>query len=112
MVKTKAELEDIAKAYVQSLAEKNIRIEKVLVFGSYGRGNAMDGSDIDLVFISRDFDRYNLLQRQRILAACRPGLVRTDVLAYSPSMIEQRRAESLLIQQILADGKTLFSEAA
>ena len=112
MVKTKTELETIARDYVRNLAEKNIRIEKVLVFGSYGRGNAIEGSDIDLAFISRDFDRYNLLQRQQILASCRPGLVRTDVLAYSPSMIEKRRSESHLIQQILADGKTLFSEAA
>lgn len=112
MVKTKNELEAIAQQYVTNLSEKGIHVEKVLVFGSYGRGTATEKSDIDLAFISPDFDRYNLLQRQRILAACRPGLVCTDVLAYSPAMLQKRREDSPLIQQIFFEGKTLFSAAA
>ncbi len=112
MVKTKTELEFIAKEYVKKLAENGIRIQQVIVFGSYGRGTATERSDIDLVYISKDFDRFNLLERQKVLSRCRPGLVRTDVLAYSPSMIEKRRMESPFIQQFLNEGQTLFSEAA
>ena len=112
MVKTKIELEAIAHQYVERLAEKGIHIEKVIVFGSYGRGAATEKSDIDLAFISPDFDRYNLLQRQIILASCRPGLIRTDVLAYSPSMIQKKRQDSFLVQQILSDGLTIFPAAA
>lgn len=112
MVKTKTELESLAKVYALNLAEKGIRIEKVLVFGSYGRGTATERSDIDLVFISPDFERFNLLERQKILAACRPGLVRTDVLGYSSLMLQRRRADSFLVQQILLEGKTLFPAAA
>src|SRR5258705_84936 len=102
MVKTKIELEQIVKAYVSNLREKGIQVEKVIVFGSYGRGTATENSDIDLAFIAKDFDRYNLFQRQKLLASCRPGLVRTDVLAYSPSMLEARRSQSPLVQQILS----------
>jgi predicted nucleotidyltransferase len=112
VVKTKAELELLAKTYALNLAKKGIRVEKVVVFGSYGRGTATEKSDIDLAFISADFERFNLLERQKILAACRPGLVRTDVLGYSPSMIQRKRAESALVQNILAEGMTLFPAAA
>jgi uncharacterized protein len=112
MVKTKTELETLAHHYVRNLAAQGIRVEKVIVFGSYGRGTATPESDIDLAFIAADFDRYNLLQRQRILASCRPGLIRTDVLAYSPSMLEKRRHKSSLIEQILTEGITVFSVAA
>jgi predicted nucleotidyltransferase len=111
-VKTKAELQTIAHQYVERLAEKGIHIEKVIAFGSYGRGAATEQSDIDLAFISSDFDRYNLLERQQILASCRPGLIRTDVLAYSPSMLQKKRQESSLVQQILSEGMTIFPAAA
>ena len=112
MVKTKTELEAIVRQYIDNLRVHQIQIEKVIVFGSYGRGTATERSDIDLVFISKDFDRYNLLQRQKILASCRPGLVCTDVLAYSPSMLEKRRDQSTLIQQILSEGIAIFPAAA
>jgi uncharacterized protein len=112
MVKTKADLELLAAEYVRNLKAHNIRIEKVIVFGSYGRGEATEGSDIDLAFISSDFDRFNLLQRQRILASCRPGLIRTDVLGFSPSMLEVKRDASHLINQILSEGLTVFPRAA
>lgn len=111
MVKTKAELEAIVQQYIQKLRDHHIRVEKVIVFGSYGRGTATEQSDIDLAFISSDFDRYNLFQRQMILASCRPRLVRTDVLGYSPAMLDKRR-QSPLIQQILSEGKSVFPIAA
>src|SRR3989344_7065035 len=111
MVKTRVELEQIAKAYVEKLREKGIRAERVIVFGSYGRGTATERSDIDLAFIAKDFDRYNLFKRQKLLASCRPGLVRTDVLAYSPSMLETRQKQSPLIQQIMSEGMTVFPVA-
>jgi len=111
MVKTKAELETLAQQYVRNLVAHGIKVEKVILFGSYGNGTATENSDIDFAFISNDFDRHNLLQRQKILAACRPGMERTDVLAYSPSMLEKRRHESLLIQNIL-EGETVFQAAA
>ena len=112
MVKTKAELESIAQHYMARLAEHHISVEKVIVIGSYGRGTPADDSDIDLIFVSRDFDGHNLLQRQRILASCRPGLARTDVLGYSPSMLEKRREHSPLVQQIFSEGVALFPAAA
>jgi predicted nucleotidyltransferase len=109
MVKTKTELKKIANDYVKRLRNQRIRVEKVILFGSYGRGTPRDDSDIDLAFISEDFDRYNLLERQRILANCRQGFTPTDVVAYSPAMLNKKKRSSTLIQQILADGVTLFA---
>jgi len=112
MVKTRTELEAIAKQYVENLALQGVQTQRVIVFGSYGRGTATSLSDIDLAFISSDFDRFNLLQRQQILASCRPGLVRTDVIGYSPSMLDRKKLTSPLVQQILSEGMTIFKLAA
>jgi hypothetical protein len=50
--------------------------------------------------------------QQKVLDSCRPGLVRTDVLAYSLSMLEKRHNQSLLIQQILSEGISIFPATA
>ncbi len=42
MVKTQDDLTAIAKHYLETLATKGIRVEKVIVFGSYGRGTATE----------------------------------------------------------------------
>ena len=52
--------------------EKRIRIEKIILFGSYAKGKFMKDSDIDLIVLSRDFSRMDpdrrldLLQRARV----------------------------------------------
>ena len=111
MAKTKAEIEAIARQYVDNLRACQVHVERVILFGSYGRGTPTDRSDMDLAFVSKDFDHYNLLQRQTILASCRPGLVRTDVLGYSPAMLERKRDQSPLVRQILSEGITVYPAA-
>lgn len=56
--------------YKQDL-EKKIRIDRIILFGSYAKGNTHKDSDIDLVVLSDDFKkmttdrRLDLLQRER-----------------------------------------------
>ncbi len=47
-------LKKIINQYRKAL-EKRIRIEKMILFGSYARGTPRDYSDIDLAIISPDF---------------------------------------------------------
>ncbi len=54
------------KAYISKLREKQIRIDKVLLFGSFYRGNAHKDSDIDLAIVSRSFGR-NPLKENKFL---------------------------------------------
>lgn len=108
MVKTKSELKAIAQSYVNGLRARNINVDKIILFGSYGRGKPRKDSDIDLAFISKDFEKYNLFERQKILSECRKGFLPTDVIAYSPDMVEQKRNSSPLVRQILNEGITLY----
>ena len=70
MVKTPPQLKRAINRYVASL-NQYIRIEKVILFGSYADGRAHDLSDIDLAVISPDFDGKSLYKRAALLAKAR-----------------------------------------
>ena len=109
MVATRQEIEAIATDYVRSLKKHGIRVEEVILFGSYARGDARDNSDIDLAFISDDFEKYNAVERQRLLAACRNGFAPTEVVGYSRRMLREKASSSPLAEAVLSKGQPLHT---
>lgn len=67
MVATSAELEKAILDFVERL-KKGIRVEAIVLFGSYARGNPHEWSDIDLAVISPDFEGMPVWQRQKTIA--------------------------------------------
>jgi uncharacterized protein len=63
MVATAAELESSIRRFVE-LLEKGLRIEAIVLYGSYARGNAYEDSDIDVAVISPDFEGLPINRRQ------------------------------------------------
>jgi hypothetical protein len=114
-VHTSEELKNIIARYVAAL-QKHIRIYKVILFGSYARGNPRRESDIDLAVISPDFnkdplDDLYLLSQSRATASwdiealpyslqqyehCEPGsflheIICTGVIVYDGEQTNRRR---------------------
>lgn len=54
MVKTEAQVRDIISQYIKYLSEQ-IRVNKVILYGSYAEGTATAESDIDIAIVSPDF---------------------------------------------------------
>ncbi|MBI3754431.1 MAG: nucleotidyltransferase domain-containing protein [Deltaproteobacteria bacterium] len=67
MVKTRQEIKRIIKRYVEELKNLGITPEKIMIYGSYAKGHPREGSDIDLIVISKDFRGKNLRERLEIL---------------------------------------------
>lgn len=53
-------LRDLIAAYSAALEERGVRVERIVLFGSYSAGTARPDSDIDVAVVSPDFgrDRY------------------------------------------------------
>ena len=56
----KPEIKELIEKFIALLGRKGIRVEKVILYGSFVSGNIHEGSDIDLAVVSPDFgqDRY------------------------------------------------------
>jgi predicted nucleotidyltransferase len=81
---------------------------KIILFGSYARGNARDDSDVDLLIIKQSpLPRYKrcLGLRRRL----RGNKMPLDPICYTPEEIEQwRNVPSSFVHSALAEGKVLY----
>lgn len=67
MAKTAIDIEHMVEGYVSRL-QPEVRVAKVVLFGSHARGTADEWSDIDIAVISNDFKKMKPLKRIEFLA--------------------------------------------
>jgi len=81
--------------------------QKVILFGSYARGDYHAGSDVDLLII-KDTDR-PFLERSAEIWQCYSGALLIEPLVYTPREFETMVAhENPFIMQILREGMTIY----
>ena len=66
MVATTTELTKAIDDFIQFL-QQGIRVEAVILYGSYASGTPNEWSDIDVAVISPDFESLTVPQRQRLI---------------------------------------------
>jgi predicted nucleotidyltransferase len=107
MVKTEAEIRQMVKEYVNEL-ESIIKVQKVILYGSYASGRPNEWSDVDIAIISSDFEGMNRLERQELLASkhlnCSPYL---EPLGYSLKEYENAHPLTFL-GEIKRTGKVIY----
>ena len=59
---------DIIARFRKAVESRGIRVAKLILFGSYAAGTYREGSDIDIVVISRDFADKNYWDRIDLLS--------------------------------------------
>jgi predicted nucleotidyltransferase len=60
---------EIISKYIESCKSFGIDFYKVILFGSYAKGNFTDNSDIDLALVSDKFTDYPISDRKKIVKA-------------------------------------------
>lgn len=109
MVKSVSEIKKAVKDYREELGRHNIRITKMILYGSYAKGNPKPYSDIDLIVISPDLFRFSPLKRQELLAQLTMNIdAPLEVIGYTPQ--EFRKSSRTIFGQIIHEtGKLLYS---
>lgn len=88
---------------MRELARRHPEIKRVLLFGSLAKGNAVPGSDADLLIVLAGSDQ-PFLER---LAVYRPlaGSLGVDVFPYTEAELERMLAENnWLVREALLEG--------
>lgn len=109
MVKTKSGIKELANLLVSHLENKNIRVEKLILFGSYAAGKAKAYSDIDIAVISPSFEGKGLLKRQELLGEAIYALKEPiGILGYTPYEYKHISPTSFL-WEITSTGKAIYN---
>lgn len=107
MVATATDLEKIISAFV-ALLSNVVRVEAVILYGSYVNGSPDEWSDIDIAVISPDFEELVMWERQRIIS--RATVDRDASLApigYPSSEYHNPGPHSFL-REIIRTGKVVY----
>lgn len=69
-----------------------IRPTRILLYGSQARGIAHEGSDIDLIVISGDWEKYNHRQRLELLGIAAARILEpVQAQGFTPSEIQEKQ---------------------
>lgn len=113
MVKKIYNFDKIIAQLISMLSANGVNVERVILYGSQADGTSHDGSDIDIVVISRDFARYEPLERleflSRIAWKCEGPL---EVIGYTPDEVKGKENESIFWDEITKTGIEIYKKAA
>ncbi len=95
----------------QLFGQKGIKLNKLILFGSYSMDKATESSDIDLVIVSENFRNKNLSERIKMMLGVNRQLVNAldkpvDTVFYSDKEWEQEN--SLIINEAKQYGTILL----
>ncbi|OQX80909.1 MAG: hypothetical protein B6D56_03695 [Candidatus Omnitrophica bacterium 4484_70.1] len=101
MSKRRFKVEGIIERFKQALNDVGIRPAKIILYGSYAKGNPRKYSDIDLIVISEDFEGMNLRERLEILGLAAGKIFEPiEALGYTSKEIESG-IEGNFVKEIL-----------
>jgi uncharacterized protein len=98
------EITAIIAQYCAQLEAMGIRVERAILFGSHARGEAKDGSDIDVLIVSSDFETLNTRERMEQLGTAAARLWQPiEAIACTPAELVYVEPATLL-EEILQTG--------
>jgi predicted nucleotidyltransferase len=82
---------------------------RVILFGSYARGDARINSDVDFMIITEsDLPRYK--RSRELYKMFRPYPFGMDIIVYTPLEVENAKKSPVsFISNVLREGKTLYA---
>jgi len=104
-----ATVKQAAELIKNILKDRNITVDKIVVFGSYAKGNYTKDSDLDIAVISRDFNEKDVFQKAEMLKGLKWTLVEKFKVAFDivPVSLKQWQESSSLVVDFIKEGTLL-----
>jgi predicted nucleotidyltransferase len=84
--------------------KKKIKADKIIIFGSFARGEFGEHSDIDLLLVSKRFGGKNFYERSKGLWLKWNLRLPVDFICYTPEEFEKLKKEVSLVSEALREG--------
>ncbi len=94
---------EIIREFVIRL-RKDLRVERVILFGSRVREDFLKDSDYDLVIVSPDFDGTPFIKRMVLVSRYWPPDLALEALCYTPEEFEKKSRQIGIVSQAIKEG--------
>lgn len=103
------EVNEVAGQIRSFLEVRKIKVDKIVLFGSYIKGNYKKDSDIDIAIISRDFDGKDIFQKVVMLKGLKWYLVEKFSFPFDiiPVSLKEWQGSSSLMVDFIKEGEVL-----
>lgn len=101
----------IVDHYIEQVKNK-IKVNKVVLFGSFAYGTPNIHSDIDLVVISPSFKNQDFMKRMIMLSHLRDEItyqISMDIVGYTEKEFNEMGQHSVNLAEIQKKGKVIYS---
>lgn len=104
MHKAECKVKQIVKEYNETLRKLGIKIDCVILYGSFAKKKQREDSDIDLIIVSEDFKKMNLGERQEVLGIAAVRIMKPiEARGYTPDELGMA-AQASFLKEILEVG--------
>lgn len=102
-------IKEITNGIKKFLKTRNITVDKIIVFGSYAKGNYSADSDLDIAIISADFDGKDIFRRADMIKGLNWYLVERFLFPFDIVTVSRKEYQqsSSLIVDFIKEGKVL-----
>ncbi len=96
----------ITREMIEGIREfrKKAEVDRIIVFGSFARGEANEDSDLDLILVGRKFEGKDFHSRFKGLWLKWPLALAVDFLPYTPKEFERLRKQVSIVSMALKEG--------
>jgi len=102
--------DSVIQSLVRQIVEK-FNPQKIILFGSYARGNPRPESDVDLLVIMET----EMREIEQSIEICQQidYLFGLDLIVYTPSHLEERlEMDDSFLQDVIEEGKVLYETSS
>ncbi|MBS3772419.1 MAG: nucleotidyltransferase domain-containing protein [Bacteroidales bacterium] len=100
-------ISEIVKKFKLYLGNMGVKVDRMILFGSYAEGTNREGSDIDIVVISEDFNNMDILRRLETigLALARAKIMEpVEALGYTEKEFSAKGSGTFLGEEVKEKG--------
>jgi predicted nucleotidyltransferase len=98
---TRKALKERIDSFILALLESGIHVRRVVLFGSYSKGNPHGGSDVDLAVWADEFEGYSLADIEKYL----PALRNHPQISVRPFKTGMNTEDDPFLEEILQTGQ-------
>lgn len=101
------EVADEIRRFVENL-KKDYEIERVIFFGSRTRKDYLEGSDFDVIVVSKDFGGVFFTDRISRMYRYWKSPKPLEVLCYTPEEFERKKNQFCIVRKAVETGITIL----